>query len=166
MLALLSQMSSADGSDEDTALCRNYNCSASGRYDCPTGGYCMGSLCDICNDMGANYSICPDGSDQKPQFCHLKPPKENCSIPIDDCNPALGICYAKGGPVPNPVPGSVPSPVPAPVMTSSQNETRSLGNTSTDSKAALSYARNIQHGNLLIGLLVPLVLGLIGFTAQ
>ena len=149
------------GSDEDPALCRSYNCSASDRYARQTGGSCIGSLCDICNNMGKNFPVCPDGSDQQPEFCHLKPPKENC-IPIDDCNPTMGTCYGKGGgigPAPSPAPGSVPPPVPAPLLNDSQNGTISQSNASTDSKATFHVATTNQLGNLVVGILIWVVLG-------
>lgn len=65
-----------DGSDEDPTTCHNYNCSATGRVQCPSGDYCMWDYCNVCNSQ--NYSSCADGSDQLPSACHLKA-LSNCS---------------------------------------------------------------------------------------
>ena len=121
----------------------------------------MNSACDICNNVGTNYSVCPDGSDQQPQFCHLKPPEENCTILIDDCNTELGICIAKGGET-GPAPGPSPTPAPTPAVLTDQNQNTSQSEVSKEKKAALSVVSSSHSRSLVAGVLIWGAVGLAG----
>ena len=79
-----------DGSDEDPSACRDFDCAATGRVQCPSGDFCMYDYCAVCN--GQNFTVCPDGSDQLPASCHLRD-LSNCTYSL------YGLHGPGGGPV-------------------------------------------------------------------